>query len=89
MPKRKPPKPPTPQQVAVGRRIGLAWKSAGFETRAEFGRVIGVAPETICRYEVASRAPRAETLLRIADATGATLSWLIAGRGVGPKRRAA
>jgi len=62
----------------------LAWlrqETFGPRGRAAFARAVGVSPSTYNYYEK-GREPPADLLARAADATGASLDWLVAGRGV-------
>ena len=61
----------------IGGRIK---KVRGELTQREFGKVLGVEPGTICKYEK-GRVPDGFTLKKIADFGGVTVEWLLRGEG--------
>lgn len=75
----------TEVKVQLGKRIGVAREKRGYATRALFAEHLGVREETYNRYERGEVIPDVELLAAIADLTGYTLDWLIAGVGK-PKR---
>lgn len=57
-------------------RLASLRKDKGI-TQDALARMIGTARVTICRYEIGTREPDIETLIRIADALGVTVDELV------------
>ncbi len=66
-------------RVAVGARMLEARTDVGMLNASEFARAIGVAPNSVYRYERGEQLPSGEVLLRVAKATGRTVEWLLEG----------
>lgn len=64
----------------VGERIRAAREAVGITNASEFARRIGVAPNSIYRYEGGVQLPSSEVLLHIARVTGRSMEWLMRGR---------
>lgn len=63
-----------------GRLKALRLEHFGERGQSRFARELGVGPSTYAHYET-DRIPPAPLLLRACEATGASLTWLIAGVG--------
>ncbi len=63
----------------LGKRIRLARKSRGLG-QAELGRLIGVQPLMMWKYEDGRSTPPLERLRRIARALGVTIDYLVQGK---------
>lgn len=61
----------------VGERIRKARTDAGM-TAAELADALGVARETVARWETSARPPRADRLAAIEDVCGIVRGWLTA-----------
>ena len=70
----------TQYQKAFGKRRKACREAAGYESQAEFARVLGMTPEGYRLYEVGERQPRFETLAEIADRLDKSLDFLILGK---------
>ena len=66
-------------KTAIGRRIAQAREDVGITNASEFARQIGVAPNTVYRYERGDQLPGAEALVRISEVTGRSIGWLMRG----------
>lgn len=51
---------------------------------ADLARITGLTPTAISRYRQ-GRVPAAEELLRLSDALGVDMKWLLTGDGSGPR----
>ena len=63
-------------------RIREARKSKGLTMKA-LGKIVGCAEPTISLYETGQRQPDNDTLVKMADALGTTVDFLL-GRGIAP-----
>jgi transcriptional regulator with XRE-family HTH domain len=61
-----------------GERIGAARKRVEI-SRSELGQRCGAAERNVYRWEIENIEPRAEVLLRLADALGVSVRWLLTG----------
>ena len=66
-------------RATVGDRIREARLAAGFENASEFGRLVGVTPTTVYRWERGQVVPTIFALHDIARACGASMEWLVSG----------
>lgn len=71
------PRKPSPVGVACGRRIASQRALRGWR-QYELAERLGVSPAVVCRWETGF-APRAETLVQIAELFGVSESWLLRG----------
>lgn len=62
--------------MTIGERIKQARKAKGLK-RKELAEKIGTTPQTICRYEADGRRPKADTMLKIAEALNIPMSELL------------
>jgi len=69
---------------SIGSRIRAAREHAGFDKGRRFAEQLGIASETLSRYEHDRAVPRGPTLARIAVECGVTTDWLLTGQGEGP-----
>lgn len=65
----------------IGQRIKAARMTAGYGTSKEFAEDIGLDVLTYRRYERGEVVPDVELLAQMADKTGYSLDWIIAGKG--------
>lgn len=70
----------TAYQEAFGRRLKSCREAAGYESQAEFARVLGMTTEGYRLYETGQRQPRFSTLVEIAERLDKTLDFLILGK---------
>jgi transcriptional regulator with XRE-family HTH domain len=69
----------------LSERVSWARKVSGLSSVRAFAIACGIQPGQVLLIESGERpTPSSETCLRIADAIGCTLDWLIAGRGDPP-----
>ena len=66
-------------------RMHLARVRAGHANASEFARQVGVAPNSVYRYERGDQSPSVHIAAKWAELTGVTTDWLISGKGEGPK----
>jgi len=69
-----------PLAPEIGRRIGQAWRDAGFETLASFVHTTAIDPRLMSRYLAGEVMPGVRALMRIAEVCRVSLDWLILGR---------
>ena len=67
-------------QRAFGKRLKACREAAGYESQADFARVLGMTAEGYRLYEVGERQPRFETLAEIASRLDKSLDFLILGK---------
>lgn len=65
---------------AVGARIAEARDRAGITNASAFGRMIGVTPNTVYRYEKGDILPSFYVLEQVARSLAVSLDWLATGR---------
>lgn len=65
---------------AFALRLAATRESAGYRTKAEFARALGVEPPTYRSWERGGAEPSIADLARIQEVTGVSLGFLIAGR---------
>ncbi len=65
----------------LSERLRTAREHAGHANASEFARLLGVAPNSVYRYERGEQQPSLDVVSRWAELTATTLDWL--GRGVG------
>lgn len=70
----------------VGPRIREAREHARI-SQAQLARDSECASLLIWKYEALDRLPRADILLRIAEALHVSTDWLLTGKGKGPRKR--
>lgn len=63
----------------------LARERAGHLNASEFARKVGVAPNSVYRYERGDQSPSVQIAAKWAQLTGVSLDWLVTGNGGGPK----
>ena len=68
----------------IGGRISLARDALDVSAQS-MAEVLGVETSTWCDWENDRAAPRANRLAMIAGVLGVGLSWLLTGRGAGPR----
>ena len=73
-----------PIDPEVGARIRRSRESKGMKQN-ELARRADIRPASLSQIESGETFPRAETLRRIADAVGESVSFLLAGRLIGKK----
>lgn len=70
------------QSTTIPGRIKLARKMAGLPTQASLlERIPGWKPSRLGNYETGVSTPSADDMLRIAEATGVSVCWLMFGQG--------
>lgn len=67
------------QASEIGRRLR---QLRGPLTREEFASKVGVRATSIYRFETGLSIPNRESLLKLAEATGATPMWILEGRKI-------
>lgn len=67
--------------VEIGRRLK---EVRGKLTQADFADQLGIARQSIRRYEMGERLPDALTLFRIMSKFGADPAWILTGEGAEP-----
>ena len=65
-------------------RLRRARETSGHTNASEFARLLGVAPNSVYRYERGDQSPSLGVAGRWADLTGVSLDWLVRGEGEGP-----
>jgi len=78
---------PAEDKRAVGKRIRHARMAAGYKRREDFAVRVGVHPGSVARWETGGSLPTPYYLEKIAEATGASVSWLRYGTGPGPESK--
>lgn len=68
----------------IGGRISLARDALDVSAQS-MAKVVGVETSTWCDWENDRAAPRANRLVMIAGVLSVSLSWLLTGRGAGPR----
>lgn len=68
----------------IGGRISLARDALDVSAQS-MAKVVGVETSTWCDWENDRAAPRANRLAMIAGVLSVSLSWLLTGRGAGPR----
>jgi len=66
------------QRAAIGHRIASTRRSLNL-SQSELARRVGIEAQTISKQERGLFAPSAETCIRLADALGVDVRWLICG----------
>lgn len=69
----------------LAQRILWARLGAGFEVATAFADRIEKRSHELYRYEKGDVTPTAETLAKMAEATGVSLFWLVTGRDQPPQ----
>lgn len=71
-----------------GERLNLLIELAGYKTLAEFARKVPIEAGTLRQQVNRNSVPKdmAEKYIRKAAVTGATIEWLLYGKGPGPQR---
>lgn len=64
----------------IGIRIRQARREAGLE-QAQLAEAVGVAANTVWKWESQLSAPRAAMIERVAEALGKSVGWLLSGEG--------
>lgn len=72
---------PTRAQREFAARLRAVRITAGFETADAFAEVLGIEAARYRRWERAEVEPNIESFQQIANITGYSLDWLIAGHG--------
>lgn len=67
-------------EALLAKRISQARLMRGYENASEFARLLGVAPNTVYRWERGEVTPQAYQVVAIARAAGVTTDWLLLGQ---------
>lgn len=69
-------------KLSFAERFKQAVKSSGVDdTQEALGRLLGVSPVMIWSYRSGEKMPRMSTAIRMADALGVNVNWLLTGQG--------
>lgn len=66
-------------------RLRRAREAAGHTNASEFARLIGVAPNSVYRYERGDQKPSVDVARAWSRETSVSLDWLLAGKGKAPE----
>lgn len=70
--------------MTLAERLRRAREASGHANASRFARLVGVAPNSVYRYERGEQSPSLAIAGRWADVTGVSLDWIVRGEGRGP-----